>query len=445
MSDEIILRAVGELLSDLVKTVPKDSMPEVNELQARVDQLANRADELSKTGQQTYTAVCRLEEKVDGIVIPDLDTAQISDGILKQVSDMIPPRVPDYGDDIAELKAVVPAVEQLAENFKALDSANNDLLALTGERLADVDMAYSQLVQRVDGIATTVTSQLADVLLVKAWYPGIHREGTRVTHNMGDQFIALKDTSTEPDIGHADWALVTRGQRYRGVFVEGFEYSDGDIVAKDGASWLYAQGRLRLQAMRGEKGSRGEPGPRGQPGANGMDLPQINAAITKALDDVDLRTVDIAGETAEAMVKALMTPPDTTSVPIKFFRGEWAGNTSYGRGDAVMYAGHLYLAEAESNGSTPRHGDGLWFALTKAASYGPANIIAARIDDLNNTPHLSEWTGTQAEYDALGTWDPSTFYTITDAPAPLSNAMLRTALETTSTFAQFKAAMLAAL
>jgi len=83
--------------------------------------------------------------------------------------------------------------------------------------------------------------------------------------------------------------------------------------------------------------------------------------------------------------------------------------------------------------------------LTKPAASGVANITALRIDDLNQAAHLSEWTGTQAEYDAIASPNPSTFYTITDAPAPLSNAMLRSALESTSTFAQFKAAILAVL
>lgn len=60
--------------------------------------------------------------------------------------------------------------------------------------------------------------------------------------------------------------------------------------------------------------------------------------------------------------------------------------------------------------------------------------IADSVDNLNSTSPLFQWTGTQAQYDALGVWDSNTFYTITDAPSePLPSDVMRTGVTETVT------------
>lgn len=46
---------------------------------------------------------------------------------------------------------------------------------------------------------------------------------------------------------------------------------------------------------------------------------------------------------------------------------------------------------------------------------GGSGGIADSVDNLNSSEPLYQWTGTQSQYDQLGTWDSNTFYNITDA------------------------------
>jgi hypothetical protein len=57
-------------------------------------------------------------------------------------------------------------------------------------------------------------------------------------------------------------------------------------------------------------------------------------------------------------------------------------------------------------------------ATGPAGPTGPAgapNPLADAVKDLNSVNYVKQWIGTQAQYDALGTWDATTFYNITDA------------------------------
>jgi hypothetical protein len=49
---------------------------------------------------------------------------------------------------------------------------------------------------------------------------------------------------------------------------------------------------------------------------------------------------------------------------------------------------------------------------------GPSNPLAEAVRDLNSTNYVKQWIGTEDEYIALGTWDATTFYNITDGETP---------------------------
>jgi hypothetical protein len=49
---------------------------------------------------------------------------------------------------------------------------------------------------------------------------------------------------------------------------------------------------------------------------------------------------------------------------------------------------------------------------------GPTNPLADAVKDWNSVNFVKQWIGTQAQYDALGSWDATTFYSITDGQTP---------------------------
>jgi hypothetical protein len=63
---------------------------------------------------------------------------------------------------------------------------------------------------------------------------------------------------------------------------------------------------------------------------------------------------------------------------------------------------------------------GTWpISITGNAGYSSTSDYANSVADLNNpATDVKQWIGTQAQYDALGSWDAGTFYNITDAETP---------------------------
>lgn len=73
--------------------------------------------------------------------------------------------------------------------------------------------------------------------------------------------------------------------------------------------------------------------------------------------------------------------------------------------------GLLTLTTTGTSGAATLVGD----VLNIPQYSGGGGGVASAVDDLNSTNSVYTWVGTQAQYDALGTWDSYTEYWITDA------------------------------
>lgn len=136
---------------------------------------------------------------------------------------------------------------------------------------------------------------------VKAYAPGVHYEADVVTHK-GGTYQVLKDTADEP--GSDDWICLAapgrdgadgRRVKIRGTFAADAEYSELDLVALNGGSFIAKKDNpgpcpgegwqlVASQGKTGKPGERGIPGrgERGEPG-----LPVVAASIS----DVGLLTL----------------------------------------------------------------------------------------------------------------------------------------------------------
>jgi hypothetical protein len=220
-------------------------------------------------------------------------------------------------------------------------------------------------------------------LEVKTWSPDVYREGTYVTHHIGQFFKAVKDTASEPGSDDAWIRIGKSGFRHCGSFDADCQYQDGDTYIKNYGWFVVLNGEHKLIAGRGEKGLKGERGENGLPGVAGTDGADIVAFETKGLAAV-LITKDPKGKLSdfsidfapaiekqlelirqdtinhfEDHIKSLMdvaifdhdTDPDAT--PLRFFRGMWYSDVNFNAGDVVIYAGKLYVAVDNNSGQVP--------------------------------------------------------------------------------------------
>lgn len=125
--------------------------------------------------------------------------------------------------------------------------------------------------------------------------PGkVWREGSVVTHFIGQHFKALRDTVSEPGVSDHWGRIGSGGFRMTGAFDEGREYQDGDLFVKDFGCFLVTAGAPKLIAGRGARGAPGEPGRPGVPGAPGA---RITAAECKGFKAVIIQ--EVSGETEQ--------------------------------------------------------------------------------------------------------------------------------------------------
>jgi hypothetical protein len=108
------------------------------------------------------------------------------------------------------------------------------------------------------------------------WVEGaVYRQGTVVTANIGQYFVALKDTASSPD-EPAHWQrLGSGGLRHRGEFDKDATYIDGDLFVKDFGTFAIVNGTPVILAGRGaagRPGERGIPGPKGTDGKDGSTI-----------------------------------------------------------------------------------------------------------------------------------------------------------------------------
>lgn len=547
------MESLGGTFSSTVEAVKVEA---VGGLESTVKQIAEVRTEFgeavnnaSKTNDDTLLLVGKRFEEYDETISSIQDRQVAIDASVEIVQSQLQEAVESSDKSLLSLaNSVANATEELEVGIKEV-----------GDRVEEMK-GHSQDLHNI------LLRTLKDERNIKQWAAGVHRVGTIVKCNFGDQYIANCDTVSEPSIDNNEWTIVQQGFRFKGLYVEGNQYANGDIVVKDGATWLHDNERLNLLAMRGERGPRGKKGENGDKGENGLSEPEIKALVSTALNDVHALTVDIAGETASNTVKALFAPPDDYALPLNFFRGQWQGDVDYRVGDQVLFVSASYLCQVPNRNTAPQGGGGHWVPTspmaaisggvvtaansgggvssvtatapltstggatpriampqatatidgfiaatdwarfdgkqapaTTLAGYGITNAytkaevdalinsrapashthtignvtglqtaldgklgvlenavsssVAGTVDDLNAAPTLSQWVGTQAQYNALGTYSPTTFYTITDA-VPLgstpfmpseyiSKAKIKEVLMDSNNYQQFKAKILA--
>ena len=110
----------------------------------------------------------------------------------------------------------------------------------------------------------------------------MYREGVVVQHNLGQYFMALRDTAQDPNgedfAGSSDWTRVgSAGLRLAPPFSEGRQYRDGDLFVKDFSLFAWWAGEAWLVASRGRPGDPGRKGEVGSPGRDGRDGATVEA------------------------------------------------------------------------------------------------------------------------------------------------------------------------
>lgn len=129
---------------------------------------------------------------------------------------------------------------------------------------------------------------------VKAWVDEVHYQGD-IVHLDGSTWQATKDTAKQPP--HEDWSPIAvkgtdgrdaREWVVRGPYMPDAGYAKGDVVAKDGGSYVAvtdAPGvlpgdgwrQLTQRGKAGPPGQRGEPGPQGKQGRPGVSLIDVTS------------------------------------------------------------------------------------------------------------------------------------------------------------------------
>lgn len=145
--------------------------------------------------------------------------------------------------------------------------------------------------------------------IVKAYDPEtVFYEGD-IVHLEGSTYQARKDTAQRPP--HGDWSPIAvkgkdaRDWTMRGLYEPGAEYLKGDVVARDGGSWIAVKdepGDLpgegwRQLTQKGKRGDRGEKGERGQPGIKGPPGDPGPAVIDLSVDGFVLVVTSADGST----------------------------------------------------------------------------------------------------------------------------------------------------
>ena len=195
--------------------------------------------------------------------------------------------------------------------------------------------------------------------------PGVHRAGTVVQANLGQYFIAEKDTAQNTD--GDDWRRIGNGGlRWCGVKNAAREYRDGDLYIDNGSTFLFFNGKGRMLCRAGRTGEKGEQG------APGKDAPfvvavtlndkelnlvfndgSVQSAQFEGLTDVVSATAKSAAEAALNAHKAILwidqvAEQELTGVPVRVYRGIYKRNKSYLRGDLVNYQRALYLFDKDA-------------------------------------------------------------------------------------------------
>lgn len=208
---------------------------------------------------------------------------------------------------------------------------------------------------------------------------------------------------------------------WRGTWEEGADYVPGDIVAWKGASWICASefvtggrpgecadwelcAKQGKPGPKGERGEKGEAGPKGDRGSNGAQIENImveGEALLFEMSDGNLIPVKVP-----SLSKAY--PEDADYPPLNRFRGTWASEETYFRGDVIRFGQSLYVANQEVLGARPDiFPFRAWDLIINAPLGGGGGVSepgASAFVDLTDVP--SDYTGQSGKLVAVkGTED----------------------------------------
>lgn len=231
----------------------------------------------------------------------------------------------------------------------------------------------------------------------KSWEPGIYREGTFVTAEIGRVYKAVKDTNSIPGKSE-DWVRVgSGGFAWKGVKKADANYQDGDFYIDGGSTFMWLNGKGHMFAQRGP---RGEAGPAGKDGTSAPSIVEMmfnfdefvvamsdgsvqNANITGLKEYLAATQYNISRQAAFSVWEEQQTALAELGVPVTVYRGYWRDNVSYNPGEIVTVGKQIYICKKKASGSISTEnwelmgggGGGGGAASTRPPAASPFNVV----------------------------------------------------------------------
>jgi hypothetical protein len=237
-------------------------------------------------------------------------------------------------------KAIAAALEPLIDDLVRLERKLDTTIQRTAERLdmmpltpgpqgapgkdADPDLVAQRLAANDAFIGKLLGRPGKDGapgaqgagITAPQWEPGaVYREGAVVVANLGQHFVAKRDTASHTDDPDHWERIGSWGFRHRGAFDPDARYLDGDLYRKDMGTFCIVRGQPVLLAGRGAAGRPGDPRAQGAPGKDGRDGATIIGAqatgfelvlVQKNADgSLDELSADFGPALTEAIEKAV--------------------------------------------------------------------------------------------------------------------------------------------
>jgi hypothetical protein len=324
MKPEDLIRPVVRMVTERLKPLElaaKTAASTATELRASIDDVRGMipTDILSpmEAGALIDTRIATLDER---LAVAEQKPAGIS---IDEVKTLISEAVPVIDATAFGLKEervqelMTPLAERLDQLASAPPAATQSELEVLSEKLAGIIANQAVLINDVRNQLKTAEDTLESLKVAHAteldaarlalgeaekrfasesasirefcvraqsaaperWAAGIYREGTKLAHNFGDEYIALKDTAEEPSPGAADWRMTRVGMRLRS---DNTGEHVGDLFMKDYSQWLMGPAGPVLFAARGAKGTPGisVKGEKGERGDDGFGIAHVECSAT---------------------------------------------------------------------------------------------------------------------------------------------------------------------
>ena len=328
-------------------------------------------------------------------------------------------------DDIASILKAVEAIE-LPDIELVKNELTESIKSEISEKFASIDTPKNGAngadgADGIDGIGINT----------KLWVPGIHREGTIVTAEIGQHYKALKDTNAKPGT-YTDWERIGKSG-FRFVSVKPKDDSilkDGDIYIDNGSCFLWNAGKGKMIVQRGKKGDagidgksiKGDSGKDGSDGVGIVDIYKDADVMSIVLDTGKVCTFDVGLKITETDIKKAADYAIEREVeniyaeggtPIRAYKGNYEAKRSYKVGDIVRVGNTNYLAvepvKANSfeglikfsvlNGGGGGGGGGLPATTSTIVADGPLDMDSFRIEHLGDP---RAWPIADGKNDAVG-------------------------------------------